>query len=73
VHLYGKQAARVGRKMGHITALAPTSEEAVNKVLVARRALQRETPAAGSAPQAEYTTRMTAPADPASRSGVALQ
>jgi 5-(carboxyamino)imidazole ribonucleotide synthase len=39
LHLYGKGEARPGRKMGHLTALAPTAEEAVERVLAARRAL----------------------------------
>jgi len=39
LHLYGKSEARPGRKMGHLTALAPTVEEAVQTVLAARRAL----------------------------------
>ena len=42
LHLYGKQSARIGRKMGHLTALAPTVEEAVDKALAARQAVQRE-------------------------------
>ena len=42
LHLYGKQSARIGRKMGHITALAPTVEEAVANVVAARLAVQRE-------------------------------
>ncbi|MFM7206949.1 MAG: 5-(carboxyamino)imidazole ribonucleotide synthase [Planctomycetaceae bacterium] len=37
LHLYGKREARPGRKMGHLTALAPTVEEAVAKVMTARR------------------------------------
>jgi len=40
LHLYGKFAARPGRKMGHLTAVADTAEEAVAKVLAARSALQ---------------------------------
>ncbi len=36
LHLYGKAAARPGRKMGHLTALAHTTEEAVERVLTAR-------------------------------------
>jgi 5-(carboxyamino)imidazole ribonucleotide synthase len=40
-HLYGKHAARVGRKMGHLTALAPTVERAIDNVLAARRQLRR--------------------------------
>ena len=39
LHLYGKREARPGRKMGHLTALAPTAEEAAETVLAARRAL----------------------------------
>lgn len=39
LHLYGKRAARPGRKMGHLTALAPTVEEARARVLAARAAL----------------------------------
>ena len=39
LHLYGKEAARPGRKMGHLTALADTSEEARQIVLAARAAL----------------------------------
>jgi len=29
LHLYGKLAPRPGRKMGHLTALAPTVEQAL--------------------------------------------
>jgi len=39
LHLYGKAAARPGRKMGHLTAMAPTPEDAMRKVLAARQAL----------------------------------
>jgi 5-(carboxyamino)imidazole ribonucleotide synthase len=39
LHLYGKGEPRIGRKMGHLTALADTAEEAVARVLAARRAL----------------------------------
>jgi 5-(carboxyamino)imidazole ribonucleotide synthase len=39
LHLYGKADARPGRKMGHLTALAPTREEAKAGVLEARRRL----------------------------------
>jgi 5-(carboxyamino)imidazole ribonucleotide synthase len=39
LHLYGKAAARPGRKMGHLTALAGTPEEALERVLAARKAL----------------------------------
>jgi 5-(carboxyamino)imidazole ribonucleotide synthase len=41
LHLYGKSEPRRGRKMGHLTALAPTIEEARAKVLGARAALVR--------------------------------
>ena len=39
LHLYGKAEARPGRKMGHITALAATREEAAQSALAARAAL----------------------------------
>jgi 5-(carboxyamino)imidazole ribonucleotide synthase len=39
LHLYGKAEARPGRKMGHLTALADSAEEAGARVLHARAAL----------------------------------
>lgn len=39
LHLYGKAEARPGRKMGHLTALAASLEEAQERVLWARAAL----------------------------------
>jgi len=39
LHLYGKQQARAGRKMGHLTALAASAVEAAQMVRVAREAL----------------------------------
>jgi 5-(carboxyamino)imidazole ribonucleotide synthase len=39
LHLYGKSTARPGRKMGHITALGETAEEALARALEARAAL----------------------------------
>lgn len=39
LHLYGKADARPGRKMGHLTALARTPEEALERVVGAREAL----------------------------------
>lgn len=39
LHLYDKAEARPGRKMGHLTALAATAEEAAETVLAARAAL----------------------------------
>jgi 5-(carboxyamino)imidazole ribonucleotide synthase len=42
LHLYGKMESRVGRKMGHLTALASTREDAVNKVKAARAALENQ-------------------------------
>jgi 5-(carboxyamino)imidazole ribonucleotide synthase len=39
LHLYGKVTPRTGRKMGHLTALAATSEAAKLRVLEARAAL----------------------------------
>jgi 5-(carboxyamino)imidazole ribonucleotide synthase len=41
LHLYGKAEPRPGRKMGHLTALAPTAEEAARQVIEARQALFR--------------------------------
>ena len=38
LHLYGKSEPRPGRKMGHLTALADSAEEAVERVTRARRA-----------------------------------
>lgn len=40
LHLYGKSEARPGRKMGHLTALGATPEEAQARVLAAREALK---------------------------------
>ncbi len=39
LHLYGKRVPRPGRKMGHLTALAPSTEEALQLVRSARAAL----------------------------------
>jgi 5-(carboxyamino)imidazole ribonucleotide synthase len=39
LHLYGKREARPGRKMGHLTALAETPQEATSRVLAAREQL----------------------------------
>lgn len=39
LHLYGKLEPRPGRKMGHITALAPTPDEALAAAVAARRRL----------------------------------
>jgi 5-(carboxyamino)imidazole ribonucleotide synthase len=41
LHLYGKAVAREGRKMGHLTALAGSVEEAIDRVTAARDALIR--------------------------------
>jgi 5-(carboxyamino)imidazole ribonucleotide synthase len=43
LHLYGKHEARAGRKMGHLTALAATTDEALRLVREAREALTRRT------------------------------
>lgn len=45
LHLYGKAEARAGRKMGHLTALGATAEDAVARVLRARERLRE--PVAG--------------------------
>jgi 5-(carboxyamino)imidazole ribonucleotide synthase len=39
LHLYGKETARPGRKMGHLTALADTLEDAQRLVLAAKERL----------------------------------
>ncbi len=39
LHLYGKAEPRIGRKMGHLTALAPTAERALQTVRNARELL----------------------------------
>lgn len=39
LHLYGKAEARPGRKMGHLTVLAPSVEEALERALAAREAI----------------------------------
>lgn len=41
LHLYGKTAPRPGRKMGHLTAVAATADEAIAKVTEARRRARR--------------------------------
>jgi 5-(carboxyamino)imidazole ribonucleotide synthase len=41
LHLYGKSAARAGRKMGHLTAMAETRDDAKSLVLRARETLTR--------------------------------
>jgi 5-(carboxyamino)imidazole ribonucleotide synthase len=41
LHLYGKREARAGRKMGHLTALARTTDEALRSVRAARAALTK--------------------------------
>ncbi|MFN2477139.1 MAG: 5-(carboxyamino)imidazole ribonucleotide synthase, partial [Chthoniobacterales bacterium] len=40
LHLYGKTEPRPRRKMGHLTALATTAEDAIERVMSARAALQ---------------------------------
>ena len=40
LHLYGKSEARVGRKMGHLTALKASAAEAGETVLRARQVLR---------------------------------
>ena len=40
LHLYGKESARPGRKMGHLSASGHTAEEAVTRAIEARRRLE---------------------------------
>ena len=42
LHLYGKQEARVGRKMGHLTGLSASVEEAERTARAARAGLARQ-------------------------------
>ena len=42
LHLYGKGEPRRGRKMGHLTALADTPQDAARVVLAARKSLVRQ-------------------------------
>ena len=44
LHLYGKTSARPGRKMGHISALGDSTEQALQRVLEARRLFQAGAP-----------------------------
>jgi 5-(carboxyamino)imidazole ribonucleotide synthase len=44
LHLYGKLTPKPGRKMGHLTALAGTAEEAAQLVRAARQALTKLPP-----------------------------
>jgi 5-(carboxyamino)imidazole ribonucleotide synthase len=39
LHLYGKEMPRPGRKMGHLTAMGRSVEEAMDRVVSARDAL----------------------------------
>ncbi len=39
LHLYGKQTAAPGRKMGHLTVLDPDADTALDRAIAARRAL----------------------------------
>ena len=39
LHLYGKAQPRPGRKMGHLTAMGRTVQEAQDRVIAARDAL----------------------------------
>jgi 5-(carboxyamino)imidazole ribonucleotide synthase len=57
LHLYGKSAARHGRKMGHLTAMADTREEAVRHVHEARAALVNSRLAATRAETTAEETR----------------
>jgi 5-(carboxyamino)imidazole ribonucleotide synthase len=41
LHLYGKREARSGRKMGHLTVTAPTTNLAIARALELRTATTR--------------------------------
>ena len=40
LHLYGKKEPRPGRKMGHLTVLAATPDEALEAALAAKERLK---------------------------------
>jgi 5-(carboxyamino)imidazole ribonucleotide synthase len=44
IHLYGKRSARPGRKMGHLTALADTVQQAEHLAIAARSSLTTPSP-----------------------------
>ncbi|HUN92397.1 MAG TPA: 5-(carboxyamino)imidazole ribonucleotide synthase [Burkholderiaceae bacterium] len=50
LHLYGKHEPRRGRKMGHVTVVAATRREALERAALAARALGIEPPSAGADP-----------------------
>ncbi|MEO7521699.1 MAG: hypothetical protein ABIW79_07780, partial [Gemmatimonas sp.] len=43
IHLYAKTAARPGRKMGHLSAIGSSAQEALSRALQTYRALSPET------------------------------
>jgi 5-(carboxyamino)imidazole ribonucleotide synthase len=43
LHLYGKASARAGRKMGHLSAVGATAQEALGRALASYRALTPDT------------------------------
>ena len=55
LHLYGKAAARPGRKMGHLTALARTPGEALERVVEAREALGGRPPQPSGTSHSSFT------------------
>jgi len=42
LHLYGKDSAKPGRKMGHVTFTAPTIEQALEYMTTIKQAYQIE-------------------------------
>jgi 5-(carboxyamino)imidazole ribonucleotide synthase len=48
LHLYGKLAPKTGRKMGHLTAMAETPEDAARIVREARKSLEKSREVSGS-------------------------
>ncbi len=48
LHLYGKRQVREGRKMGHLTAVETSGDEALRRVLAAREAVAVAAEATGS-------------------------
>jgi 5-(carboxyamino)imidazole ribonucleotide synthase len=61
VHLYGKRGARPGRKMGHLSAIGATAEEAVETVRRAKAALTERGTSEAEAERASSRSALRSP------------
>jgi 5-(carboxyamino)imidazole ribonucleotide synthase len=50
LHLYGKKPAKIGRKMGHLTVLADSPQQAAERALAARDRLARRAASGATTP-----------------------